>query len=436
VTRAFAALCSVTLAIGLAGCDVTLPPVHSTHDATWSPYLRSVVRGRSPGGYGAERCGSSGFFGAVEDVLMAREHADALHRDEMDRWLGSVAFGFFEECYEVAGKSIATIPSHAPWRRGESDYAAWLSAHASGLIDKLYTGEPCRSEYCVPYARRWPGFDAFAAGVPIVDRWESSGHVAGAQEDLVVCPRPLGKYGALKRCGWFRQAMEDPITTRRLAELIGKYEDPALVHAIISNSGETPPENVVHFWRALEPWPRMWREAGVTAADTIMEQHEMQIPLLEEARGAYATPELRAVALYVLGRDWTWGNDRGGYFVQPWDRFPTDYGGPIAMPLFDMLLDVSPRSVDLVPIVWPALAKGKSRMQPVLDHLDTYLDQKDASMRTLRKIAGTACRLGNARELAELHEWLVRRAKPGSPHEAEVGYAALETTPGHCTALL
>jgi hypothetical protein len=427
---------ALALALGLAACDVATLPPPTTGDAASSPYLEAVVRGRTNATYDMESCDRSGFSGAILDVLWARSHADPAHKEEIDQWLASVGFDFFLRCYEYGAKAIATMPSYAPWHRVEADYTSWLSAHPERMLAKIYAGDECRSERCVPFHRRWPGFDQLAAGLPVVDRWERSGHTGDELADVVVCPRPLGRYGVERRCGWFRHAMGDPEATRHLAEVIGKYDDPVLVRAVVENSGGMPPEGVVALWRALDPWPRMWREAGVAAADTLMEDHAMQVPLLDEARRAYATPEHRDVALYVLGRDWTWGNERGGYFVQPWDKFPAEYGGPISMVLFARLLEVSPHSVDLVPIVWPALAKGHSRVKPLLDHLDAYLDGTSVSERTLRKIAGTVCRMGDAHELAELHEWLVRRSKPGSAHEDDVGYAALSTMPGHCTALM
>jgi hypothetical protein len=415
--RPIALLLAVALAV--AACDMAaLPPPSSTTNERWSPYLVSLVRGRTSEGLDRTPCDESGFPTAVLDALWARSgpHPDPTRKDEIDAWLGTVGFGFFEQCYAHGAQAIASMPARAPWHRAEADYSAWLSTQSDRMLERIYAAEACRAEDCVPFSRRWPGFDAFGAGLPLADRAEGPGHGA----DL----------------GFFRQAMDDPAMTQRLVATLGERDDPALVRAVIASSTRSRPDRVVALWRALEPWPRLWREAAVAAADTVMEEHAMQIPLLQEARRAYATPEHREVALYVLGRDWTWSNERGGFFVQPWEKFPADYGGPIDMGLFARLLDVSPRAVDLVPIVWPALAKGTSRVQPVLDHLDAYLDGSVASGRTLRKIAGTVCQRGDARELKQLHEWLLRRAKPGSAHEDDVGFAALSTMPGHCIALM
>jgi hypothetical protein len=445
------------LSLELVGCGPQTPPPRLPVDGTWSSYLATVVRGRSSVDVAAGRCDDSGFSSAVEDVFWARGHASPPQREEIDAWLGSVAFGFFQHCYDTARGAIAAMPSYATWRRAEADYSAWLSAHSQRMLRKIYTGAECGSDACVPFARRWPGFDALAAGLPVVNRWERSGHATDPEVDVVVCPRPLralldrrredddalwdhidrpGLGRADMRCGWFRHAMTDAETTRRLAGILGSYDDPALVRAVVSNSGSMSPERVVALWHALEPWPRMWREAGVTAADALMDEHAMETPLIDEAIREYATPEHSDVALYVLARDWTWTNARMGFGAHPWEKFADDHGGPIGMPLFARLLDVSPRSVDLVPIVWPALAKGDSRVLPVLDRLDAYLDDAGASMQTLQKMAGTVCQRGSKRELAQLHEWLVRRAQPGSKHHYDVDSAASSTKPGHCTAPL
>jgi hypothetical protein len=423
----------LAVALVLASCEPRKLATRPSVDGIWSPYLATVVRGRSAAALDAPKCDSE-FAGAVEDVLWARRHASLSQQQEIDTWLGGVAFTFFQQCYDFAGATVATMPSYWPWRRAEADYSTWLSAHSERMLQKIYTGDECRSDACTPFARRWPGFDELAAGLPVVNRWERSGHAPDREVDVVLCPRPLGEYGAEKRCGWFRHAMADPEATRRLAGILGSYDDPLLVRAVVSNSGRIPLERVVALWRALEPWPRMWREAGVTAADTLMEQQATQFPLLDEARRAYFTPEHGDVALYVLAREWTWTNARAGFFAQPWDKFAAAYGGPIGLPLFEKLLDLSPRSIDLVPIVWPALTKGESRVLPVLERLDAYLDDPNASMQTLLKIAGTVCQRGTKRELTELHDWLLRRAKPGSTHQDDVDSAASSTKPGHCTA--
>jgi hypothetical protein len=431
--RAVATLVAAAMAM-LAGCEPQTPANRPSVDGMWSPFLAGVVRGRSASALDAPRCGSE-FSGAVLDVLWARTHASPPQRAEMDTWLGQVAFPFFGQCYEHEAAAVAAMPPSWPWRRAEADYAAWLSAHSERVLAQLYAGEECRTDACVPFARRWPGFDALAAGLPVVHRWERSGHTSDREVDAVVCPRPLGDHADM-RCGWFRHAMADAETTRRLAAILGRSDDPALVRAVVSNSNGMPPERVIALWRALEPWPRMWREAGVTAAETLMEEQRTETALVDEAVREYATPEHSDVALYLLTRAWSWTNARMTLASEPWERLAADHGGPVAMTLFARLLDVSPRSVTLVPAVWPGLAKGDSRVLPVLDRLDAYLNDPGASMQTLREIAGTVCQRGSKGEIAELHDWLVRRAQPGSKHLYDVESAASSTKPGHCTAPL
>ena len=63
----------LAVAMVLAGCGPQTPATRPAVDGMWSPYLATVVRGRSSGGLDGPRCDSE-FSGAVEDVLWARRH--------------------------------------------------------------------------------------------------------------------------------------------------------------------------------------------------------------------------------------------------------------------------------------------------------------------------------------------------------------------------
>jgi hypothetical protein len=118
-----------------------------------------------------------------------------------------------------------------------------------------------------------------------------------------------------------------------------------------------------------------------------------------------AQPGLRGDILYVFART------QGKYF---WGKFAAEFGS-IGEADLARLLDQGELAFVHLLDLWPAIDRGTSRVQPIVDHLASLLP--DASQPSagpaLRVLAGVVQRLCDGRsraELASLHAALTARA--------------------------
>jgi hypothetical protein len=137
----------------------------------------------------------------------------------------------------------------------------------------------------------------------------------------------------------------------------------------------------------------------------------------ELTRAWWAYPNRRGLLLYTLAtidRKWADIDGSGDDHGVAWSRFPRTFGALITRAELVAMLQQAPDVFVLAPIVWPALSPGWSRTELMLPQIAAYLAAPPTKSREydLRKalggIARRACAQHDARDLAQIHDFLAR----------------------------
>jgi hypothetical protein len=358
-------------------------------------------------------------------------------------WLARQA-SWFEAQYGTQPERFAALPASCPWRRSEQAYVRWLSANASALPDddKLALARvlfpargSCRAgQPCPDQPEALPGFDRLGFGFAVVEQWRADGRPTAGDtkrfelQDELVCPHTTGPDGRRERTrscgrGFYHQAMATEASRARLVRELAARADAGLVDEVFANSDLVPPERVIALWRGLEPHASQWQAASRAIAEHLLLQREHEGAIVQEAKRLWRdSPQRRGTALFILAHT-TRGMDR--HYADPrWAEFARDYGAPVSQQVFASFLDHGPAAVKLAPVIWPALAPGFSRAEPLVARLDRFMQDPsvragrgDEPGKSLRAIAGRMCGEPGAQDLPRLHQWLQQRAR-AHPQEA------------------
>lgn len=328
----------------------------------------------------------------------------------------------------------AALPEGSLRRRADAAYGAWLQASLPALDDEqkiwvarnVFPGRAaCRSfdTTCRETRVVYPGFDAFAFGLSLVDEWIRGGRPLegrGPRFDLVdsvVCPHAVDARGTRTRgrsCTsmFYREAVA--YERERLAQAITRRGDDAWTTQVFANIEHSRSEDVVKLWRALEPSPASWR---VATRALLSEPETHRTALEQEAfRMWKETPERRGAALALLAV--TRGRLDTYYADNFWSDFAARSGAANEADVRAML-DLDARTVVHVPGIWKALAPGPWHVAVVAPALRAWLpratDVDPAEPgRTLRALFARVCGDKDAAALGQLQATYRNVATPGS----------------------
>jgi hypothetical protein len=360
----------------------------------------------------------------------------------------------FAIAYRDDGERVVAVPPHARWRQAEASWVAWAKALLPTMTDdeKLAIAESLfvrtrgsdGVDRPAPFA--FPGFDRFAFGLSIADAWVRAGHprssgppALAALFAAVVCPKSIAADGAVSstgRCtyGWYRDALGDDATTRRLTDALLARKDLDLVEAVFTAvdfmpAGGDKLGRLFSLTRALDADDAEWHRAFRTIADERSEGGDVA-RWIEEARRQWAAhPTRHGALLYALAEiDRSSDVDKVG-----WNHFAATFGAPVGARDFTAYLDEGGRAMSLANAVWPALSPGWSRAGVIVPRLDAYFadpalhDRQDPE-HALGAIAARLCAEGAAADMAQMRAYFQRHA---ASHPGE-DYAALFTETKRC----
>jgi hypothetical protein len=369
-------------------------------------------------------------------------------------WL-MVSMRDFASAYRHDAERVVALPPHCRWRQAEASWVAWAKGLLPAMSDeeKLGIAESVfvrtrgadGVERAAPFA--FPGFDRFAFGLAVADTWARAGHPKGggpsAQEELftaVVCPKSVGKSGAVSagQCdyAWYRDALDDDATTRRLTDALLVRKDLDLIEAAFTAVAFMPAGGdklgrLFALARALDADDAEWRRAFHTIADAQMaivpaidaESGDVARWVDEARRQWTAHPTRHGTLLYALAQvDRSSDGDKVG-----WEHFAATFRAPVGARDFAAYLDEGGRAMSLARTVWPALSPGWSRAAVIVPHLDAYLadpatrpnDPQDPE-RALGAIAERLCAEGGTADMAQMRAFFQRRvaSRPGEDYGA------------------
>jgi hypothetical protein len=352
----------------------------------------------------------------------------------------------FASAYEHDQDRVVALPSWSRWRRAEASWVAWANAAVPTMTDEeklalvesvfVRTRGSDGAYHAASFA--FPGFDRFAFGLSIADAWARAGHPRGgsqlpAQRELfgaVVCPRSEGDDGGASfvgRCDyvWYRDALDDEATTRRLTDALLARKDLDLVEAVFAAVDFMPAGGdklglLFGLAQALDTDDGEWRRAFRVVADDRAEGGDTARWVDEARRQWVGHPSRHGTLLYALAKVGRSGEDKVG-----WERFAATFGAPIDARDFAAYLSESAHAMSLAAALWPALSPVWSRAAVLVPRLDAYLDDRATRRydsqdpeRALGAIARRLCEEGSVADMGQIRAYLGRRiaSHPGEDY--------------------
>ncbi len=372
--------------------------------------------------------------------------------------LGQKVKAWLLEAFDVADRTprpgrLADRADPDVSERAAKAYDAWLRGAAGSFDTRDHLtvlrvlerrvrdcGETCAAK--APF----PSVDLFASGIAVHDDWVRSGAPveppATAQGDawrFVVCPsaRKAGSPGLPSSCSpWVDVALTDPEWRRRLAEVILAKRNERLLETVLLNASSRSGK---HAPLLLDAVGRDERLFGVGARLLAVDQarNDAVANALEaEAAGWWRPhPSRRGLVLFLAARRW----ERAGLHYADSDapRFAAEHGGPAGGDALARFFAFGPRSAELAPFAWKALARSGERDEGVARAATSLLDRDrhdhttQASL-TLARLRRRLCEEKNANGLATLRAELERWARAHPDDTASVANAIADATLAKC----
>jgi hypothetical protein len=225
-------------------------------------------------------------------------------------------------------------------------------------------------------------------------------------------------YAARCEHDFYRYAIESEEGRKRLAQALLDRHDEAFAQAAFANvrrASDKPLDANIGLLRVVEADPVVWTAGLRVMAEEADNVND--VALLEEAQRLWVDrPAYRGPLLFLLARI-----DRYGHGNVDWARFDR-----VDASVLKAYLDEGPLAFALLPIVWPALAKGYSRASVLLPKADAFLAEKgsrsvsESPYSTLQRILSLLCNDKNVADIEAIKSYLLARvaSHPGEPYAA------------------
>jgi hypothetical protein len=190
-------------------------------------------------------------------------------------------------------------------------------------------------------------------------------------------------------------------------------------------------DDVLRFWRLVEAEDVLFRPATRVLAAHVRNGSRGAESIFDETPRLYRTyPKRRGVVLNLL---LSFGHTR-----VKWGDFASTFGTSIDREAFRSVLDEGAYAVQNITLLWPALAKGFSRMDVLEPKLDGFVGAWSDALRTspqwghfLGGIARALCAEGEQSDLRRLGQY-VRKRIARFPSEEPTLRQALDQTQEPC----
>jgi hypothetical protein len=331
----------------------------------------------------------------------------------------------YAQAYAFQNANVRASPAGGGWHRTEAAWVRWLMAQLPTLTEPEANDVVWTLMGHVPEGvDAYPGLDRLALGAAVVDLWTRSGRPKADRSrvayETVVCP-VYSQYGRLySSCGgrswWYREAIANDTSARRLARFVLERKDPELTVNGSVAIGRTP--QTLTFLRDLERDPVVWQRAIIAVANEEADRTWMQSWMLPELRRVWRSqPAARGAILYALAEASGEHADELPDGVGGFTHFAREFEGGVTRADFVSFLDQAPRAIELAKWIMPARTKGWSVADILVQRLDAYLalppDVPAMSPRGpgLERLVGHLCyRDHDMSEIGKLRTYFERRA--------------------------
>ncbi|MBX3233103.1 MAG: hypothetical protein KIT84_13115 [Labilithrix sp.] len=342
----------------------------------------------------------------------------------------------FADTYRHHAAEVEAAPPASPFRTAERDFTTWLAvelprmsleergkvASALWIID-FRKPQGDRDRYAT-FA--FPRVDAMAFGLSTIDAWIKDGHPKEASVyDAVVAPARFEVHDGELRLqhegrsdgDFYRWAFAAPEREDALANAMMKWSDAPAFTAVFYNAHRSLRDEAdyLRFLRRFESKPSAWKiGADVLRAVVYRPSGEL---LAESRRQWRDVPTAHGHALFYFAR----AADASYHPEQDWEDMLQDKkADDVALA---GALELGWPAFELLPVMWPALAKSPRRVSVMTEAARRLLDQnvrpfpghKDVAG-NLAAVAKLLCDERSMGELAELRAFAQKELplRPGA----------------------
>ena len=377
-------------------------------------------------------------------------------RAEIHEWLLNEGH-YFRDAYVVYPDAVKAAPPSSPFHRAETAWVDWVKRNDDRFTDaervalaKMVFVKAPRKERGgagrhLPFA--FPGLDRVTFGMSVFEEWAALGYpevVPGRDRllelfDFVVCPLAVGQRGERvvpPACehDFYGIIADSEAAEQRFLDFMLAQKSELLVETAFVNLMRIKATGAVFsLWRGLEADEKSWTAATRTIADEMVNADAGR--LADEALRLWdAYPSRRGSLLYLLSQIDRYGNDSVA-----WGALGDMRGARASAADFAAFLAHGRRAMATAWIVWPLLARGFSRADVIVPHLDRFLDDplvpsyhpQDPAL-ALQQIASRMCAEKGFGDLAKLHAYFEARIRQVPAEQATLGDLLEETARGRC----
>jgi hypothetical protein len=343
--------------------------------------------------------------------------AGTIATDKKGAKLGTVARDWLAEQYEFFGRAYLHQPgpvtraaATSPWKKAERAWIDWMNGAFDGLPDenkkKLL---PEMLGFTMPFNNdegivwndfAYPGLKTYDMGLGVIDRWLKAGHPGPdprrslddkqlALFTEVASPVKRDRQGSWsvetfeRRKNWYFHAMRSEGLRKRLLSDVLARKDDVFTEAVFANLLRTSIHlggnyakdqrdewaDFLYYWRGVEADPKQWKVATRLLGEAGFSGETKQALYDESVKVWRRYPWSHGTLLYVLGV-----GARYEHKLIPWAEWGRVFGAPVSAKEAGDFLDLGPRAVAALPIVWPAFGKGWSRADVLVPRLDRFIE--------------------------------------------------------------
>ncbi|HMI89315.1 MAG TPA: hypothetical protein VK550_34800 [Polyangiaceae bacterium] len=291
------------------------------------------------------------------------------------------------------------------------------------LYEHLFREANCTGERCprLPELDRVPIALAFFARNPPADE----GDFDAFDQALCLYQEKEGKIERNRSCADIYEFLtETDLKSERLVTALLQAKRRDLLIAALVNADKHMPSLL----RALE------RSGGALYADALRMltnldsyrfRDQVYVLRAEVTRIWPSRPDLRPILLRLVADDYA----QRGYRDEQFAKLPDEFASLDAA-LFAQFLDEGPRSVDLAPMLWPALRHVTTPFEIVAARLDGYVAKRGLeASKTIAALVRRACQAKDLEGLRVLRVALQKRANGGDKDALALALAARDCKP-------
>jgi len=291
------------------------------------------------------------------------------------------------------------------------------------LYEQLFRDANCPAERCP----RLPELDRVRLALAFFEQKAppDEGEFDAFDQALCIYEEKGGKIERNRSCAdIYGFLTETDARSERLVATLMKSKRRELLVAALANAAKHMPSLLGALERKGGP---LYAEALRILVDLDSYRFRDQVYVLraEVTRVWPSRADLRPILLRLIAEDYTQRGFRDEQFAKLPDEF-----APLDAALFAQFLDEGPRSVELAPILWPALRHVTTPFEIIAPRLDRFIEKRGMeASKTIVALVRRACQAKDLEGLRVIRVALQKRASTGDKDSLALALAARDCKP-------